>query len=84
MTETTPAPVAVPAPAAAPATSVLSTVEADVSKVEATVSADVAKAKADIATAKADNWLVTFITGNAKKIAVGVLVAAGLLVWHFI
>jgi type IV secretory pathway VirB2 component (pilin) len=48
-----------------------------------------AKAKTDVASAeaavvKADNWLVTFITGNAKKIAAGVLIAAGLLVWHFI
>lgn len=53
------------------------------------VTADAAIAKTDVAKAeaavvKADNWLVTFITGNAKKIAVGVLVAAGLLVWHFI
>lgn len=80
MTETTPtpAPVAAPAPAAAPATSVLST-----------ISADVAKAKADIATAKADvvaadGKVVAYIKAHASAIAVGVLVAGALLVWKLI
>jgi hypothetical protein len=54
----------------------------DVTAVAATAKTDVQKAEA--AVVKADNWLVSFITNNAKKIAVGVLVAAGLAVWHFI
>ncbi len=58
------------------------TVAADVAKVAPTVKADVAAAQA--AVVKADNWLAAFIKNNAGKIAVGVLVAAALVVWHYL
>jgi hypothetical protein len=55
---------------------------ADASKIGATVKADVTAAKADVVAA--DTKLTAFIKANAGKIAIGVLVAAALLVWKLI
>jgi hypothetical protein len=53
-----------------------------VNSVETTVKADAATVKADAIAV--DSKLTAFIKANAGKIAVGVLVAAALIVWHFV
>lgn len=58
------------------------TVAGDAVKVLPTVVADVTKAKAEVIAV--DTKLTAWIKNNAGKIAIGVLVAAGLLVWHLI
>lgn len=61
---------------------IVKTVAADVAKVAPTVAADVQKVKAEVVAV--DNTLTAFIKNNAGKIAVGVLVAAALVVWKLI
>jgi hypothetical protein len=67
----------------------IATIKADVSQAAVVAKADLTKVKAALSTAKTDvvvtqSKLAAFIKNNAGKIATSLLVAGGLVIWHFL